>query len=269
MKRIEKSEWNSFEKSDTNWVDMCRLLGIISKKPIDQKILLEFRQLADKGKTLKDFGCPQVSKRGGHQDGWGIACLSEDREVYRRSTVKATEDPLYAETVKELGSLVLPPFVLMAHLRRAARLETVKEDYCEPFRRELNDKIIFFSYNGYIAEFGIKNGKIDSQVLFERLLEASATQQLSSSNFKKRMIELKNSFAMEYPKRVSSLTFLLSNGEEMLAHRDSRQCKPYYSLHTTTNETSFVVCSEVLSSVSGNWRLLRNNETVVSSVHKL
>ena len=248
---------------------MCRLLGIVSRRAIDPEVLFEFRQLAERGKTPKDYGCEQLSTRSGHPDGWGIACLAGDGEVYRRSPAKATEDAKYEDAVREVSGLGSPPYVLMAHLRRAARTETIKEEYCQPFRRELRGRVEFFGHNGNVEGFGVRDGKIDSQAYFERLLDAIGRQSETGLDVKRTLGEVKTAFAAQFPKKVTSLTCLLSNGRELFAHRDARQCKPYYSLHESRADGVLIVCSEVLSSVGGRWRLLKNDETVTFSVNDL
>ena len=250
-------------------VDMCRMLGVVSKRPIDPKLLAEFRLLADTGKNPKDFGCEQISTRAGHPEGWGIACLAGDGEVYRRGQIKATADPLYEAAVKELDRLVTPPFVLVAHLRRATRLDTVQVDFNQPYMRELAGRIVFFAHNGSIEGYGVRDGKIDSQAYFERLLMRLEDGPLAVDEFKKRLDEVKGALSSEFPKKVSSLTFVMSDGDELVGHRDARECTPYYALHKVRTDDSFILCSEVLHSVEGEWRLLRNKETVSFSASEL
>ena len=241
---------------------MCRLLGVVSRRPIDLNLLMEFRHLAETGKVPKDYGCEQISTRAGHPEGWGIACLSGDGEVYKRSHLKATADPLYERAVEEVRNLSSPPFILLAHLRRASRLDTVNVDFNQPYRRELAGRIIFFAHNGNIEGYGVREGRIDSQAYFERLLARIGEAPLEAAEFKKRVGEVKTGLVTEFPKKVSSLTFVMSDGEEVIGHRDAKECTPYYSLHQTKTEDAFVICSEVMRSVPGKWRLLRNGETV-------
>ena len=245
------------------------MLGIVSKRPIDRKLLAEFRQLADTGKTPKDYGYEQISTRAGHPEGWGIACLAGNGEVYRRSHLKATEDPLYDAAVKELDRLVTPPFILVAHLRRATRLDTVQVEFNQPYVREIAGKMVFFAHNGSIEGYGVRDGKIDSGAYFERLLARMDDGPLAVEEFKKRLGEVKGALYSEFPKKVSSLTIIMSNGDQIIGHRDARECTPNYSLHRVKTEDSYILCSEVLHSVEGRWRLLRNGETVSFSASEL
>ncbi len=248
---------------------MCRVLGVVSKKSVNPAILQEFRRLSENGKTPRDYGCKEVSVRSGHPDGWGIALLAGDGEVYRRSVVTASKDPLFDDTLRDIDNLQEPPFLLMAHLRRAPRVETIMEKFCEPYRRELRGHVVFYGYNGYIEGYGVRDGRTDSQLLFEKLLEKVEAAPIPSAQFKKSLVDLKGTITSEFGKKVSSLTFLLSDGEEIIAHRDARGCKPYYSLHLAKTDDMYIVCSEVLPAVKGSWRLMRNNETVAFSAKGL
>ena len=241
----------------------------MSKRPIDSRILLEFRQLSEIGKTPKDFGCEQASKRIGHQDGWGIACISGDGEVYRRSPIKASQDPRFEEAVREVGQMTSPPFILLAHIRRASTLETVAENFNQPLRHEFDGRVVFFAHNGEVKGFGVKAGKIDSQAYFERLLDRLGNVPVSPEEFRVKLRDAKSSFAGEFPRKVSSLTFLMSDNDEIVAHRDAKECRPYHTLHHAIGKDCQVVCSEVLQSVEGHWRLLRNEETVTVSPDNL
>src|SRR5438093_291557 len=66
----------------------------------------------------------------------------------------------------------------------------------------------------------------------------------------------------EFPRKVESYTFLLIDGDRVIAHRDARTCVPYYTLHETGTEEARIVCSEVLPTLPGRWRMLRNGEFV-------
>ncbi len=196
---------------------MCRMLAVVSRKPVPADTLLAFRQLADTGRNFRDFGCPQPNPKSGHPDGWGIACVAQEGEFYARSPVKATADPRYEEAVRQMVRTCSPPLVLVAHLRYASKRDTIQERYCHPFRREVDGRGVFFAHNGEITDFGVK---------------------------------------------VESYTFLLLDGNRLIAHRDARTCVPYYTLHETGTEDMRVVCSEVLPTLPGRWRMLRNGESV-------
>lgn len=241
---------------------MCRMLAVLSRKPAPLDVLMSFRQLADYGRNFRDFGCPQPNPKEGHPDGWGIACVGADGEFYSRSPKKATADPKYEETARRIVRECSPPLLLLAHLRYASTRDSIQEVFCHPFRREVDGHVVFFAHNGEIEGYGLRAGKIDTQIIFDRFLERLGTEIRPLPEFKQAIAQAKESVDAEYPKKVESYTFLMIEGDRVVAHRDARTCVPYYTLHETHTEDTQVVCSEVLPALPGRWRMLRNGEFV-------
>ena len=239
---------------------MCRMLAIVSRKAIPGSLLLSFRQLADTGKSFQDFGCPQVNPKPGHPDGWGLACVGQDGEFYRRGALKATADPRYEDAVRELTRACSPPLLLLAHVRRASKKDTIKEQWSHPFRREIDGRTAFFCHNGEIEGFGLRDGRIDSQEIFDRFVEALGPEPRPLGDFKQAIATYKAKLDAEFPRKVESYTFLLLDGDRIVAHRDARTCIPYYTLHEARTEDFQLVCSEVLPDLPGRWRMFRNGE---------
>lgn len=236
------------------------MLAIVSRKPVPASVLLSFRDLAETGRTFEDFGCPQPNPKPGHPDGWGIACLGADGEVYERSPLSGASDPKYEETVRRIARECSPPLLLLAHVRRASFKDSVQEPFCHPFRREVDHHPVFFAHNGEIDGYAFDGQRIDSQVLFERFVDRLGPEPRSLPEVKQIVAEAKVSLDAEYPRRVESYTFLMIDGDRVIAHRDARTCVPYYTLHVTRTEDTEVVCSEVLAALPGRWRMLRNGE---------
>src|SRR2546423_14493418 len=113
-------------RSGTSWANMCRMLGIVSRKPAPVATLLAFRQLADTGRIFRDFGCPQPNPKAGHPDGWGIACIGAEGEFYVRGPCKATGDPRHEEFVRRLARICRPPPLLVPHLPVAFTKDTIQ-----------------------------------------------------------------------------------------------------------------------------------------------
>ena len=239
---------------------MCRLLAIVSRRPIPTEVLLSFRLLADTGKGFRDFGCPQPNPKVGHPDGWGLACVGAEGEFYARCPAMATTDPKFEDAVRRLGRTCSPPLLLLAHLRWASYRDTVQEAYCHPFRRELDHHPVFFAHNGEIEGLHLKDGEIASQVIFDRFAEALGPEIRPLAETKQALAKAKEALDHEYPRKVESYTFAMIEGNRILAHRDARTCVPYYTLHETSTEDMRVVCSEVLPALPGRWRMLRNGE---------
>jgi|GEM_PF-1371591 len=239
---------------------MCRILAVVSRRPIPADILMAFRQLSATGKTYKDFGCPQANPKPAHPDGWGIACVGAEGEVYARSPRKAAEDSAYEDALRRIGATVIPPVVLLAHVRRASVRDSIREQFCHPFRRELDGRVVYFAHNGSIEGYGIRNGRIDSQEIFERFLVALGDSGRPLTELKQTLAKAKEGLEQEWPRKISSLTFVLVDGNHVIAHRDARTCVPYYTLHVTEVDGMQVICSEVLPNLPGRWRMLRNGE---------
>ncbi len=241
---------------------MCRMLAIVSRKPIPVDTLMAFRGLADTGRNFRDFGCPQLNPKSGHPDGWGIACIAQEGEFYTRSPTRASADPKYEEAVKRAARVCSPPLILVAHVRFASKKDTIQEPYCHPFRREIDGRTMFFAHNGEIADYGVRDGKIDSQFIYDRFVESLGTEAHPLAELKQSIATAKAGIDAEFPRKVESYTFLMLDGDRLIAHRDARSCVPYYTLHETGTEDLRVVCSEVLPTLPGRWRMLRNGEFV-------
>lgn len=236
------------------------MLGAVSQRPFPPKLLLAFRALAETGKTPKDFGCPQPDPKPGHPDGWGIACVGEAEEVYRRGALKATADPAYEDAVKAIARMANPPFFLLASVRRSPRRDEIRLEFSHPFRRETANRLAFFAHDGALEGHGVRNGRTDSIAIFDRLVEGLGAAKAELGDFKRAVAAAKESFDREFPRRAPSYTFLMIDGDRIVAHRDARNCVPYYSLHETRQDDVAIVCSEVLEGFEGRWRLLRNGE---------
>ena len=231
-----------------------------SRAAIPAELLLTFRQLADTGRTYRDFGCPQANPKVGHPDGWGIGAIGLEGEIYTRGFAKASSDPKYEDAVRRLGREVTPPVLLLAHVRRASVRDSIQEQFSHPFRKEVDGRVVFFAHNGEIEGFGVRAGKIDTQEIFDRFLESLGAEQPPLPEFKQAIAKAKEGLDRDFHRKIESLTFLMIDGDRIVAHRDARSCIPYYTLHTTVTDTMSVVCSEVLPNLPGRWRMLRNGE---------
>lgn len=225
-----------------------------------REILDEFRGLAVRGKVPRDFGCAMTSEKPGHPDGWGIACLSATEEVYRRGGESGADDSKFAEAIQAVGRLRDPPFVLLAHVRRATAVRSIEERFAHPFRRGIDGRAVFFAHTGGIEGFGVRDGRTDSAYLFDRLMDILGPTSRPLDGIKEAVAATKGLLDQEFPRKVSSYTFLLAEGQRLVAHRDARDCVPYYALHEARAPGLRVVSSEVLGALPGKWRLLRNGE---------
>ena len=238
------------------------MLGLVSRKSVSADVLLAFRALADTGKSFKDFGCAQLNPKPGHPDGWGLAAVGMDSEFYARSGANAAKDPKYDDAVRRLVREVSPPLLLLAHVRRSSTRDSITDAYAHPYRREIDGRAAFFAHNGEIEGYGIRNGRIDSQEILDRFLDALGPDLKPLPEFKQAIARAKESLDHDFPRKSESYTFLMLDGDRIVAHRDARQCVPYYTLHETRTEDFALVCSEVLPNLPGRWRMLRNGEYI-------
>src|SRR5438876_488358 len=140
--------------------------------------------------------------------------------------------------------------------------DTCQERYSHPFRREVDGRVMFFAHNGEIEDFGVRDGNIDSQFIYDRFVESLGTEERPIAEFKQAIAKAKAAIDTEFPRKVESYTFVLIDGNRVIAHRDARTCVPYYTLHETGTDDARVVCSEVLPTLPGRWRMFRNGEFV-------
>jgi len=237
---------------------MCRMLGIASRVPIPAAVLLEFRALSRVGKVPADFGCGPAAKSG-HPDGWGIAATSAATEVYRRSGLDAATDAGYEKAVREVA-LLPAPVIAVAHVRRVLDPDLVGETHSMPFRRESGGSVHYFAWDGSIEKYGVGDGGTDARWVWEAFAELASpyTPPALTSTLAARRDAAQKAF----PRRLSSLTAIVTDGHTLLAHRDGGTCPLYFTLHLGTSKDMSLISSQVLDAVPARWRLLRNGESV-------
>jgi len=148
--------------------------------------------------------------------------------------------------------------LLLLHVRRASNPDTISEEFSHPFRKEIDGRVVLFGHNGEIQGFGIQDRRIDSQFIFERLVAEMGGDYAQPKELKSRLQVAIQKLDAEFPRRISSLTFLMVDGDRMIAHRDARSCVQYYTLHCTRRPGMHLFSSEVLPNLPGSWHLLRN-----------
>jgi predicted glutamine amidotransferase len=213
--------------------DMCRMLGILSNKPISPLLLSDFRSLAENGKVLK-------GSQPGHQDGWGIVCYNEGFPIYLgRQPNSAMSD----EFVKACKQFSQRPSIgpVIAHLRKASSEygERILENTA-PFIRDKWS----FAHNGTIHKFNVEvsgaRGTTDSEKFFLLLLREMADGGSIENAIEKTVDQIRKSF------RYTSMTFLLSNGNKIYAYRE--YSKPddgdYYNLMYAVDKNTVIISQE-------------------------
>src|SRR5881398_4222216 len=151
---------------------MCRMMGVVSQGPVYYDLFEEFADLATKG--MCRIGAPDER---GHKDGWGLACFQNGSlKVHMRDAGSAPDASKYYGTAWKIAKLNMErapgqSLIVMGHLRRASSQGLVAQKFAHPFIEERDGVTWAFQHNGsLILDTGAPE-KIDSQVLFDVLLD--------------------------------------------------------------------------------------------------
>lgn len=201
-------------------VVMCRMLAIMSKRPISSSFLHDLRLLAEKGDVLP------IAKEPGHKDGWGIVGYQQRTPILLgRQPTNAMKDSKYEEACERLDQLRLTGS-LMAHLRKASKGKKSQENTAPFIRDEW-----CFEHNGTIKDIDIRvedlKGDTDSERFFLLLLRRIMG---NSTSIEKAIEKIVHEIRYRY--EYSSLTFLLSNDTRIYAYREYSNPRDsrYYNL---------------------------------------
>jgi len=230
---------------------MCRMFAAASKK-MDKSYMVSFRELAARGKVLKD-----VSET--HEDGWGISGYLGNWTVhFGRSEKGATLDKLYyfkaCENAVRSGTKIV-----VSHLRQASK-GGVNINNVHPFIY----KEWIFCHNGTIFDaekLKINNiyyeGTTDSEVFFKYLVGMLSNR--SKSEFSAILENAANYIKENF--ETTSLTFLMSNGDHLFAFRDFTKDEYYYTLFYKKLDGGYVFCSEPLA--GDGWTEMKNGQLMI------
>ncbi len=220
---------------------MCRMLALRADDPLVRKeILHAFRSQAHHSQT----GPPDDRRHG---DGWGIAGILGGRMGHlARSPGDAAQDPNYPPTVER--SVVLQAgTVVLAHVRNASKGSKAIEN-THPFVKDG----WAFCHNGTVHGLNPPwnvptEGETDSERVFLHLL----TERKRGASFDDA---IRNVAGRVSTLRHTSLTFLLTDGQELFAYRHvgnepgscgTQKCATeYYTLGYGTYKGALVVSQE-------------------------
>ncbi len=193
---------------------MCRLLGIVSSRPVEFRTLL-----AERPRSLAALGEE-------HRDGWGVAAFSRGRWQIHKGTRPASRDARFRTRAESLSGEVL-----VSHVRKRT-VGPTRATNSHPFRRgrwvfahngTVEDRAWIASQTSDARRVEIR-GDTDSELFFAFLLtrldaaglvdvpEPRATDEL--------LVEITSECRAR--ERFGSLNFLLSDGESFWAHRFGR-----------------------------------------------
>jgi glutamine amidotransferase len=232
---------------------MCRLFGMISKKPQSAKHWFFNTQI-----PLIDFS-KKVINKGPHNSGWGIATISKRKWTIFKEGIGSVNKYNFNNIKKNSSKITL------IHLRRASVGNETTEN-AHPFKYKnwvfehngnINRKKHFYHLN---KKFQNKlTSQTDSEVYFYLIM------QFFEKN-KDIIKSIKHVVGLVKKYSPKGLNFIMSNGEKLYAYRDmgkdyESELKDYYCLNYLVKKDEVVVSSDPLS--NENWKLLNIGELLI------
>ena len=221
---------------------MCRMMGVVSQGPVYYDLFEEFADLATQG--MCPIGAPDER---GHKDGWGLVCFKNgDLQYHARDTGSAADASKYYGTAWKIAKLNIErtpgqSLIVMGHLRRASLTGLVAQKYSHPFIDERDGVTWAFQHNGSLVNDPGEKGLIDSQVLFQSVLnriESRAHDDIAKATraVREEAIEKYGGF--------TGLNFMLSDGQSLHVYRDFQTNGQYYTIYLDNFGEMVIAVSE-------------------------
>ena len=236
------------------------MIAIQSTQKISTEWLNAFLPLAKKGILRCDETEP------GHGDGWGMIAYFQNTqpEYLSREPHSAEQDKKIFEQCTKAVQNNLAHTVL-THFRKISVGQPAISN-THPFTY----KNWSFCHNGTLYEsekiplHKLKAyGSTDSERYFLFLMEHLDLKNPTLS-IKNAIQKFKKNF------KYSSLTFLMSDGEQLFSYRDfDPQFKDYYTLYHTQIQNAQIISSEPISIPNTQWQPLENLDLFITSKNKV
>jgi len=232
---------------------MCRMVGRIAVD--EEQVSFELLDAPHSLRYLAQHGCQpkDPSARGPHNDGCGIAWLSDGEiEVEKRSRENAWDETF----VSKLESLSASVFI--AHNRLASESLAVSVEGAHPFTIKAQGREYALCHNGTVNTFVAQakaRGTSDSKILLEKLILADQPNEPDQILARVSQIAQNASF--------TSMSSLLITENQLFAWRifdpstNAELRDRYYTLYLRQTPDSVTLCSEPLD--DGEWKLIPNN----------
>jgi predicted glutamine amidotransferase len=220
------------------------MLGIVpsADSEVDFQFVMSFRNLASCGRV-------KTGSSKGHVDGWGIVAWRNGDPLYLgREPSDAFSDPKFEEACNS-GSKAHIKSPLIAHLRKASLGQKIKEN-THPF--VLNRWA--FAHNGTIRGLKLRS-RTDSEWFFQNVMSAHLESGDIVDAISSQIRVVKSKY------KPTSLTFLLSNGNEFYAYRDYRSAPDYYGMYHAHLGNSTVFAQEKF--FKADWNEMKNGELTI------
>ena len=221
---------------------MCRMMGVVSRGPVYYDLFEEFADLATQG--MCPIGAPDER---GHKDGWGLACFQDGAlTMHMRDAGCAADAAKYYGTAWKIAKLNIErapgrSLIVMGHLRRAGSKGLAAQKFAHPFIEERDGITWAFQHNGSLKGYTDKAGLIDSQVIFNLLLdhiEERGHDAVAKATATAREV------AIEKYGGFTGLNFMLSDGRSLYVYRDFQENGQYYTLYMDHFGEMIVTASE-------------------------
>jgi len=223
---------------------MCRMMGVVSRGPVYYDLFEEFADLATKG--MCPLGAPDER---GHKDGWGLACFRNGALTFHsRDAGCAADASKYYGTAWKIAKLNIEraagqSLIVMGHLRRASVGGLVAQKFSHPFILERDGVTWAFQHNGSLVNDLGDRGKIDSQLIFELLLERLGGRDHEAVA---KATAAVRDLAIQKFGGFTALNFMLSDGRSLHAFRDFQTNGQYYTLYLDNFGEMIIAASEPL-----------------------
>ncbi len=247
---------------------MCRMMGVVSQGPVYYDLFEEFADLATMG--MCPLGAPDER---GHKDGWGLVCFRNGALTIQMKDVGSAPDASkYYGTAWKIAKLNIERaagqnLIVLGHLRRASSKARVAQKWSHPFVAEKDGRTWAFQHNGSLVKELPGEERVDSQILFDLLLETlddgdhAAVAQATKAARERAITEYEG---------FTSLNFMLTDGQALHVYRDFQSNGQYYTLYLDNLGEMTVVVSEpilamkaepvprgVLQTVTGDLKVAR------------
>lgn len=205
------------------------MMGVVSQGPVYYDLFEEFADLASQG--MCPLGAPDER---GHKDGWGLLCFRNgELAVQMKDVGSASDSSKYYGTAWKIAKLNIErapeqSLIVLGHLRRASSQDRVAQKWSHPFLQERDGTTWAFQHNGSLTKEIPIGDRIDSQVLFDLILdglEGRGHAAVAEATKAARAAAIR-----EY-EGFTSLNFMLSDGKALHLYRDFQTNGQYYTLY--------------------------------------
>ncbi len=208
---------------------MCRMMGVVSQGPVYYDLFEEFADLATQG--MCPIGAPDER---GHKDGWGLACFQNGAlKIHMRDIGSATDASKYYGTAWKIAKLNIEraagqSLIVLGHLRRASDKSHVAQKWSHPFVEERDGARWAFQQNGSLVRPPHDPDRIDSQLLFQMILDGLEGPDHASVA---KAVQAARAQAIEKCGGFTGLNLMLTDGQALHAYRDFQTNGEYYTLY--------------------------------------